>query len=145
MEIIEPNPIQYSFDTLGWHIVFAMAIVLILIIAIITYIRYRKNAYRRNAIKVIDDACEYTGAFPVINLELKKVAISKWNRELVASLQSNEWFGFLNSTMKKPYTKTDNFPAFTKSIYDPKGDYSTELLNEFSDFAKRWIKTHKIK
>ena len=52
--IIEPDPIAFTFDTLGWKIILALFILLSLFLAYKLLIKYKKNQYRRDAVKEIE-------------------------------------------------------------------------------------------
>ena len=47
--ILEPEPLPFSFDTLGWKILGALILIGLCIILIRQIKRYQKNTYRREA------------------------------------------------------------------------------------------------
>jgi len=52
-EIIEPEAIRFSFNTPGWYILAIFSCMVVVYLLIKWIINYRKNAYRREAIKQI--------------------------------------------------------------------------------------------
>lgn len=141
-ELIEPTAIGYSFNTPGWYIIGACVLLLVFITGIIQLIKYKRNAYRRNAVKKIDTlAINNNQSAPYeINKLIKIQAIKLYGRLRVGALYGDEWFEFLKTSMgqKRHY----NFEAFSQAIYNPSFN-SSETKSEFIEFAKAWFTNHK--
>lgn len=144
-QIIEPDPIKYSFNTPGWYLVLALLVLFILIIAFLRYRRYKKNAYRREALSRLSEMVQEdraTLAFE-INKLMKILSIQLFGREKVASLIGEPWFSFLNKTMNSK--KNTNFEVFTKAIYNSDYTLSETEKTALVAFATCWIKNHDRK
>ncbi|MFV0554296.1 MAG: DUF4381 domain-containing protein [Mangrovibacterium sp.] len=137
MNIIEPNTIPYSFDTLGWRIVLGLLVLSVLLAAFLLWRKWKRNKYRRDGIRLVQSST----SMAEINHQMKLTALKLWERERVAALQGVEWLIFLNSTMKNAYTETHLFEAMAEAIYSGKKD--EELLKEFKNLAEMWFLGHK--
>lgn len=145
-KIIEPEPIAYSFNTPGWHIVFAIFVAALVVIGIRQIYIYKKNAYRRKAIKHINSlaATNENSLVFQINYLLKAMAIQLFGREKVASLFGNQWFHFLNSNLPEKVRTAYDFECFSKAIYDNKAGLNESEKESLITFALTWVKYHKV-
>lgn len=143
--LIEPDPIPYSFDTPGWYAIGLLLLIIMMTWGILRVIRYRKNAYRRMALKELETIANSSYSVQqkatAINRLLKQVALYLDNREAVAALTADAWLIYLNGR--------SHTPCFEKVLFTSvqKGQYDTQLLtNEkidaFFQQSSMWIKTH---
>lgn len=140
--IIEPSPIQYSFDTLGWKIVGVLLILLIAWLSFKAYKRYQKSAYKRNAIDFLSNLEKKPNdlSFEIISQELKKVALISYGREAVASLHGVLWLTFLQEKGKN--TPFLNFKDDIESVMYSDNNLDNTKTLEIVKISKKWIKTH---
>ncbi len=139
--IKEPAPILFTFETVGWKI---LAIVIFILLQIFLYKwiqHYKKNTYRRVAIKRLSTI--NTNSNKSINesaIILKTVAITAYGRENVAALYGAEWLLFLESKGKNTlFTKyTKSFLAAQNSNQNIDANTKKEILT----LTKKWIQTH---
>ena len=142
--LMEPDPIAYSFATPGWQGLGIALILLALILVLRAWVRYRKNAYRRAAMKQVQELKIGQAANPVfeLNLILKELAMQQFGSEAVASLHGQAWLEFLARSAPglvlppEPWQET-----YLDSLYgkEPmkKEDWQYQL-----DLATHWIKRH---
>ena len=146
-QLIEPDPIGYSFMTTGWFIVLGILLVTGILLAILQYRKYKKNTYRREALKQIETILQTKKETVVfeINRLLKIIAIQLFEREKVAALCGEQWFQFLRSTMKNREPIAENkYEAFTHTLYSKQRIKENEV-EEFVEFAILWVKKHEVK
>ena len=145
--LIEPESISYSFNTPGWHLVFGLILLVIIIIAFIQFRKYKRNEYRRQAISEIENI-KQTGncneSILKLNSLLKIVAIQIYGRTKVAALYGKQWFGFLASSVNK----TENIPInsfddFAKALYNKDFNLTDTQFNSLVAFAILWVNNHK--
>lgn len=142
----EPNAVLFSFDTLGWKVVFMLLFCLLLWRAGVLLWRFNKNAYRRSALKklvlleaqfVAPQNREFVNA---TNILLKQMAIAVYGRAEVANLIGKDWVNFLDSK-----STATNFRDLGKLFYRASLTQE-EVLNEHRDTlliqTKKWIETH---
>ncbi|MCO4822637.1 MAG: DUF4381 domain-containing protein [Flavobacteriaceae bacterium] len=145
--ILEPEPISFSFNTIGWKILLVLLIFLIIYVGYRIFVTYRNNKYKRSAVAEIE-ALVKNNEQPLnsfitrVLIVLKQTALQSYTRVEVASLQGDEWLSFLDE--KVPGS---NFIAYKSAITD--AIYSKTLLTkayfnkeEFSQLTIKWIKKH---
>jgi len=144
--LYEPNAMRFSFETPGWYV---LGILLLLVATFLFFSwlkRYRKNAYRREALKTIARIEQHSqnqnegNQLNDIWVLLKFVAIEAFGRQEVAQLYGDEWLEFLESKGKNtPFT--DYRQHIANTLYEPISldPKETKALMELS---KQWISTH---
>ena len=136
--LYEPDAVRFSFETTGWYLLG----IFLLLMATFLFFRwlnhYRKNAYRRQALKTIF-SMEQNSLNDVLVL-LKLVAIKAFGRQQVAQLYGNDWLEFLESKGKDtPFSQYKQHIANTLHHTIPVDLKETKALIELS---KKWISTH---
>ena len=139
--LMEPDPIAFTFDTIGWSILLWIAILSSVTLLVRFFISYKKNKYRRDALKILSEL--KVGSSPIINqqiaAQLKLVAIHSYGRERVAHLSGKDWTAFLQT--KSNTIQTKEFDSFlTACLYQNKTDLSKS--KEFLTYSKKWIQSH---
>lgn len=142
--ILEPDPVLFTFETIGWKIVG----IVLLIVAIVLFYKwlklYQKNKYRREAVqklKLIEtQKAESQYKINQLNIILKQVAIITFGREKVAQLYGNDWFVFLDSKNKKSEFAKYSV-NFSDAIYNDKEVDETTLKSIYK-ITKTWINEH---
>ena len=142
----EPNPVTFSFDTSAWYVLVVCIVVLIGLTIFRQYLSYRKNSYRREAIKVLGEmetALDNTHIELTLNkvrIVLKQVAIFTFGRTKVAPLYGEEWIEFLESTGKN--TAFSNYEGLLISTLSESQEISNPRMKKLITLSKKWIKTH---
>lgn len=145
-QLIEPDPIVYSFNTPGWYMVLGLFLLTLLVIGFRQYRKYKRNAYRREALKKVEAILlqKENNTIYEINTLLKVIALQLFDRQKVASLIGMEWFSFLNSTLKSEYTIAEKeVRQITAALYNPNESSDKNTINELADFAILWINNHR--
>ncbi len=144
--IFEPAPIEFQFDTLGWYVLGAILLVVVVTMVFKGIRHYLKNAYRREAQRMVqtiikqfnnqkDPAC-LNDALVV----LKGVAITTYSRSQVADLHGEQWMAFLDAKGKHI-----TFKKYSHTIKTAL--YKNEIANESEAIgvlrmALKWVKVH---
>ncbi len=146
-ELIEPDKVGFSFDAPGWKWLF-MAILLLLIIIVVVQIRkYIKNAYRREAIKKVNEIASLEDVSEVIYqlvYQLKIVAMNVYGRNPIANLSEMEWINYLNKRQYVNLFDQENTSLIFRKLYNKDETVSKNELNAFITQIKVWIKKHKV-
>ncbi|MBU2951865.1 DUF4381 domain-containing protein [Tamlana agarivorans] len=145
--IMEPAPIPFTMDTLGWKIVFSLLFILISYIAYKLYIKYKHNAYRRDAVSQImvlktQDKETTSSLISQVMFLIKQTALQTYNRKEVAALQGENWLAFLDKKLHKPYYLKHQeviASAIYKNEFNNTGSFN---FNEFAETSITWIKKH---
>ena len=144
--LYEPDAVRFSFETPGWYV---LGIFLLLVAAFLFFKwlkRYRKNAYRREALKTIANIEQHSQNQNEANqlndiwVLLKLVAMETFGRQQVAQLYGDDWLEFLESKGKNtPFTHYKQH--IINSLYDT---ISVDLkeTRTLIELSKQWINTH---
>ncbi len=141
--LYEPPMVAFSFDTIGWKILAAILLVLLLSWLAYRIHRYVINRYRQVAIAALERLPEEKQTLDLWLVTLKSVAINVFGRKEVASLQGRAWLDFLESTGKEvQFVKFEK--EIAKQVYQNKPP-DQQMKAQIIDNAKKWIKTHARK
>lgn len=142
--ILEPDPVPFSFETIGWKILGGILLLVLLIISYKRFKLYQKNRYRRQAIakiqKITAEKSQSGQKIRHFNIVLKQVAIEAFGRVPVAELYGNEWLMFLDSKVRNS-SFTDFGNSFTDAMYSDK-EIEEKQLNAIYKLTKTWIHEH---
>ncbi|MGY0393383.1 DUF4381 domain-containing protein [Bizionia sp. KMM 8389] len=144
--IMEPDPIPFTFNTIGWKVLLGVSILILLYGLYRMYLKYKHNKYRRDAIAELE-SLNSNSQLPELAFisqtvfVLKRTALQSYNREKVASLQGDTWLAFLDSGLSginfSKY-KQDIFNA----VYRETFDNPNFNKDEFFKMSLKWIKNH---
>ncbi len=142
-QLYEPNPVPFHFETPGWYILFAILLIAIISVLVFQFMKFKKNRYRRNAIKEIENLETGNSFIPGIFAILKKTAIHAFGREKTGNLYGKEWIELLERS-----GKNINLSAYSEEISDIL--YKGKTVNSETELkillnAKKWVKTHACK
>ncbi|WP_271899185.1 DUF4381 domain-containing protein [Candidatus Phyllobacterium onerii] len=101
-DIAVPPPVSWMPHTWGWAVVAIIVIVALLLWFAYIYKRWRRNAYRREALAMLD-AIEIDIRNPKrreqavmdIGVLMKRTALAVWPREDIAAVAGTDWVSFL--------------------------------------------------
>ncbi|GGC79412.1 DUF4381 domain-containing protein [Chelatococcus reniformis] len=99
-DIAVPAPVAYWPPAPGWWILAAALTAVLLIGLAAALARYRRDAYRRQALAELDAIGPVTtpAAAQRLSAVLKRAALVAYPRQAVASLTGSAWLGFLDRT-----------------------------------------------
>ncbi|TNJ42512.1 DUF4381 domain-containing protein [Tamlana fucoidanivorans] len=145
--IIEPDPITFTLETLGWKLIGVVLLVLVLFIVYNMFIRYKQRGYRRAAIQEIQsiskqDKQEVYPAIAKVMFLLKQTALRTYSKNEVASLSGRDWLALMDSKVKSSYFEQHE-AVISNAVYQNK--YNTESsfdIEEFIQTSIKWIKDH---
>lgn len=142
--ILEPDPLTFTFETIGWKILGGILLLLLIILSYKRLKLYQKNKYRRKALKRIQFiSAEESGNADKIknfNIVLKQVAIEAFGRDRVAELYGVEWLLFLDSKAKNcSFAQYDS--SFTDAMYSNK-EIDGNKEGAIYKLTKTWIHEH---
>jgi len=101
-DIVLPEPVSWLPQTWGWMLVAAVLTAVVVIAALRWTMRYRANAYRREALSMLgpiqhllDQPATRREGVRQLGELLKRTALAAWPRGEVASLSNKDWVSFL--------------------------------------------------
>jgi uncharacterized protein DUF4381 len=133
----EPSPPPWAPQTIGWYVLFVVAGLFLLWLAIHSIRRWLADRYRREALQ------ELTSLSPnQFSALLKRTALTAWPREQVASLTGKPWLDFLNQTahenlfVKAPGNSIEEIAVRPSAI-------SSQDSQELRRLSAEWIRRHR--
>lgn len=144
--LYEPTPVAFHFETPGWYLVFGIGLLLILWISVVLVLKYRRNAYRRQALKLlftIENRFHSNQEVACVNdtmILLKQVALTTYPRAAVAELSGELWLQFLDSKAEKASFASIS-DTLLSALYQNKIDQPEQVVQVFNN-ARNWIKHH---
>ncbi|MEX2488659.1 MAG: DUF4381 domain-containing protein [Pseudomonadales bacterium] len=145
-----PPPVEAWPPAPGWWIV-GFLLLAATVALIVWWLRYwRANRYRREALRELDrlfqvyqanqDARAWLHDFEAL---LKRVALTRYAREDVASLTGVAWVAFLDKTAGIDDFSMGPGQALIDDIYKPANDNGTAIdVRQLHELGKQWIKHH---
>ncbi|TCU03213.1 DUF4381 domain-containing protein (plasmid) [Rhizobium sullae] len=137
-------------QTWGWLVVALALVTAVLLWCAIAYRRWRRNAYRREALKLLGEVAAAMGnpdtkeqAVNDLGELLKRTALAAWPREEVAATSGAEWVAFLEAN--GGYDVGEALRTFINGLEYQRGQPMTSALtDELAADARRWIERHHV-
>ncbi len=139
-DLVRPEPIAWFPETMGWWLVAGWLLAIGLLAAGHGIVEWRRNRYRREAIKLLDAIDSGAGnAGPLVASVLKRTALVAYPRQQVASMHGTTWANFLSSS-------SGHDPVVERAAADLAAAAYRPDLNRDGDAligpARRWIEVH---
>jgi|TARA_B100002003_G_scaffold251138_1_gene293260 hypothetical protein len=131
----------------GWWILAFLGMAAILTTLYWLWRRWRANAYRREGVKQLDailsayeshgDISRYLSEYQIL---LKRVALTRYDRNIVASLSGEAWADFLDKSSDSMEFTMGEGQALIDSNYrlEPAAD-----IDRLSELGRFWIRKHR--
>ncbi|PZX48520.1 DUF4381 domain-containing protein [Algoriphagus chordae] len=139
--LFEPDPVKFSFETIGWPILGGLILVGLLIAFYFWLRSYKRNHYRREALKKLDSIRQADQTLEIF-VVLKQAAMHAFGREKVGDLTGNDWLAFLEKTGKGVRILSQE-DAIQTAIYKSV-PLSVEAQHHILSNAKKWVRTHAV-
>ena len=151
-----PGPVESWPPAIGWWILLLIILLLALAVFNWLYQRWRANRYRREALKELRQLHEnyqqhgddllYLARFQTL---LKRVALTRFSREEVASLTGESWVSFLDRTSRSQEFSMGKGQVLIEGNYLPatktpatKTPATKVDVAALQDLGVYWIKHH---
>ncbi|MDW5287653.1 DUF4381 domain-containing protein [Formosa sp. PL04] len=146
-DVIEPTPVAFTFETLGWKTVFFLLALLIAFVGYKIYKNYKKKQYLREAVTEIKKLKQQTELSPVelinaILFVLKDTAMQSFSRQEVAGLYGSEWISFLDSKEATANFKNDETVILDAVYKHEFHENSSFNKDQFTNKSIHWIQHH---
>jgi len=149
-QLIEPSSVPFSFGAPGWYVLGAFMLLVTVGIGWLIFLQYKRNLYRRQALKMISAAesgfRDSGAAAPLLydtNMLLKRVAMSRYGREHAASVKGLDWINFLNQSCSKALFDENDNRLLEEQLYAPDKEPNINAsVKNFLDKSKKWIRDH---
>ena len=159
---VTPEPIGWYPIAPGWWLVLILVTAIGLAVLFISLRFARKTAYRRQAMKTlnqIEQSYHQHGQMKQLvkdcNTLLKATALRAWPREQVASLNGKAWLTFLDNSLSSDKSQDKNSPDSRKFRKGPglvlgSARYSDHQVDpritpeKLLELMRYWIREHKV-
>lgn len=148
--LMEPDPVRFSFLAPGWGYLLLLLLLVLAVYGLLIYLRYQKNRYRREAIRLINSISEseepgHLRLYQVAET-VKRVSIQTYGRTGLAEVNGKEWMEFLDARSKgRSVFSEDSRKVFSEDLYrGESAGLSASDLKELIKESITWIKVHHV-
>ena len=143
-DIIVPPAVSFFPMASGWILVLALLFVFAVHKGWQTYLLYKKNLYRREALHELETLKNRTDSAQTADLLrlMKRVALQHFGRDEVAALSHDAWWDFIESHSKVKIDAELRMYC-EKTLYASRLTPDIQSVNEIKVMTSLWIKTHK--
>ena len=151
-DIVEPAAVGFWPPAPGVWLLLALALLWSGFGVALGWLRWRQDAYRRAGVRellTIRGRLEAEGPKEAIHelaVLLKRVALTAFPRDRVASISGDNWLAFLDATMRGGTFAGASGKLLTDSLYRSTGvsfEISHQQVEELFERAGTWIKRHR--
>lgn len=136
IEPADPPPVSMMPQTWGWLLLAIVLCILLLLASLHLYGRWRANAYRRFALRELEQAA---GSPEEIASILRRTALAAYPRREVAGLTGADWLKFLRASCRTNLFEGSAGDALVTAPYR-----DVPLSSELQDDAAKWIRSHSL-
>jgi hypothetical protein len=152
-DIAVPEPISWLPHTWGWAVLVGALLIVLALASLRGILRYRANAYRREALYLLEgieprirNYDTRAEAIREVARILKRTALAAWNRGQVAALSEKDWASFLD---QKGEARGGRVLGELTDDFEYRNDewmkrLPGNLANELTRDARRWIERHHV-
>lgn len=149
-DIVMPSAVSWWPLAPGWYAIGSLLLLLALWAALRGLRRYRRNAYRRQALRELH-ALGSAGAgskaparvLADIAELLRRAALSAYPRRQVVGLTGQAWLSFLDETGGGDAFSRDPGRLLVSAVYRTSGDCAPDRVDEVVALARGWINDHR--
>lgn len=136
-DIVMPDPVSWWPPAAGWYWLATILLGLGIIHGVLTWRRWRQNAYRRRALVELEaDDLTVNQLFGII----KRVALVSFGRSGVAPLSGADWIRFLDLTCRG--LNTEDLRPLYAAVFSPRQSTGAEFQAGLQA-ARRWVRHHQ--
>jgi hypothetical protein len=141
-DLVMPVPVPWWPPAPGWFIVSAVLVMVLGWWLIRAIQQWQSNSYRREALVLLGKIDGSGAELPIL---IKRVALSAYPRERVASLTGEEWLAFLDQTGHTDAFTTGAGRWLARVAYEPQltASLSPSELNGLRTAVRDWILRHQ--
>jgi hypothetical protein len=150
-DIVLPDPTPWWPPAPGWLWLLGLGAVMTLVLLLRALMRWQRNRYRREALAELaklEASAGKSGPGPAELLGvaelLKRVALTAWPRDRVATLTGPDWFAFLDRSGGTRFSSGLG-AALEAANYGAVGTaWDAQRFGELTAEARRWIRRHRV-
>ncbi|WP_428563818.1 MAG: DUF4381 domain-containing protein [Solidesulfovibrio sp. DCME] len=152
-DIVVPTPVPWLPPAPGWYALGLTALLFLVWGGVVAYRRWRRNAYRRQALAELagltsglatDTAAHLL--LPRLSELLKRTALAAYGRAQAASLSGQPWLDFLDSRYGRPLFAGENGRLLLLGPYAPEtqlAGISPAQVRNLCQAVRAWLAGHR--
>lgn len=153
-DIVLPAPVDWWPLANGWYVVSGIVLIAIAWFGYRWVQHWISNRYRRAALQElqllvedIQSEVKRDSSLRQIPILLKRTALSAYPRAQVASLSGQDWFGFLNSSVRNPLFTESTLSTLDTISYSrgELGEIDKPAITALLNASRQWLKHHQSK
>jgi hypothetical protein len=152
-DIQTPEAVSWMPQTTAWYVLFALAGIVLLLAALRFWIKWKRDAYRREALKELQaieaqcgDASGRLACLARVPQLLRRTALASSARPEVAGLTGDDWLSYLERTAPGCGLAAPAGRLMLVVAYAPASDLAGVTENDARALiagAKAWIRRHR--
>lgn len=152
-DIVAPPPVPWLPPAPGWYALGLTALLFLVWGAVILSRRWRRNAYRRQALAELTGLTTGPAAdtaagllLPRLAELLKRTALAAYGRAQAASLSGQPWLDFLDSRYGRPLFAGENGRLLLLGAYAPEAQLaslSPAQVRNLCQAVRTWLAGHR--
>jgi hypothetical protein len=141
----KPAMIDYWQLTPGAMLLLLLLMITMALVCWRRYQRWQRNAYRREALALLDATADGGERLRLLPKLLKAVALRSYPRQSVAALTGNDWLAFLDASTSEPgkVFQTDVGRQLLGLSYHAELAVTAEQAKVLECRVREWITGHK--
>lgn len=139
-DIVPPPPVPWWPPAPGWYVAGAAALALLALAAWKAVARWRRDRYRRAALRELDRLPRSGNLVPALAALMKRTALAAFPRAEVASLTGAAWLAFLNHTGGTDAFTNGPGAALGNAEY---AAHPAAADARLIDVARAWLRDHR--
>ncbi|MDC1105574.1 DUF4381 domain-containing protein [Prolixibacteraceae bacterium] len=143
--LLPPSPVEFTPYAIGWKVSGVIIICILLLLIIWWIIRYRRNRYRKEALKLISEL--HTKGQPrLIQIDkiIRRTAFTAYQDSRVKSMTQDSWYNFLLKHAPTYHKETDFIPSLSELFYGVENNEKEILISKYEEYARFWIRQHEL-
>ena len=143
-DILVPDAIGFFPLAPGWYILSLLLLTLLFHFGYQKYKVYEREQYRRDAEEELEALNDKNRENTIALLGLaKRVAISAYGRETIATLDGDRWWDFME-THSKTSVDPDLRASIKKLLYEEGITFDASVFDAVFLMVSQWIETHTV-
>ena len=135
-DIVEPGPVSWWPMSIGWWILIVSGVLLVSMVCLRNWKRWRADAFRREALREVADA---SNAATIAAL-IRRTALASYARAEIAGLNGDAWVGWLEEKVSM------SAPEQVRRLLAG-GLYKQDIAEDtivLRRWAEQWILKHEV-
>jgi hypothetical protein len=149
-DIVMPEAVSWWPLAPGWYVIVSLLLVFAVWATLHNLRRYRRNAYRRQALQELQALGSASGdpetrgrVLADVAELLRRVALSAYPRSRIVGLTGEAWLAFLDETGGGDAFSRGSGRLLVTGAYRTSGDYPADSVREVLTLATGWVNDHR--